>query len=355
MVGKYWPAGTKVIHLVDAEAKESAAHLGISNVLQMERSAASLLEQLEKHPHADILLQYAGRGYDRYGCPFWMLSALKKWRKNHPAQKLVVFFHELWGKVPWTNKLIITETASRWISRRLASLADVVLTNTPHHSERLSSAFGIKAIDYVPVGANISPEGSTLLPFSKRNTGDFAVLTAPYGRLLMFKEMSESLKTLHQKGLLNCLHIIGPSDPRWTPQEKEILDQCLPPEKVKVHGILPVEEVSHVLNSCAFALLCQAEESLLKSTAFMAFASHQNVVVNPLVKTWQHEPQSYLVKPEDIWEKADNPDYFSRKGLGLHQWYLEHASWQRITHKLATACQTATATNTATVTAAATS
>ncbi|TLD68424.1 glycosyltransferase family 4 protein [Phragmitibacter flavus] len=338
MLGRYWPEDTRVFHLVDAEAQESARHLGLGNILQMERTKRSMLQQLNKHPDADILLQYAGRAYDRLGCPFWLLGALREWRRRHPERRLTVFFHELWGEVPWTSKFALTEAASRWISKRLMRLADGVVTNTPHHAARLQRAFGGEMMDCVPVGSNILPALDGFPRFEERAKGEFAVLTAPYGRVQLFREMGEALRKLADKGLLKQVHIIGPSDPRWAAEEKRLLKDFLPGGQVKMHGILAADKVSELLSHCAFALLAQPVESLMKSTAFMAFASHQMVVVSSRHDDSGEVPQEFLVKPEVLWERDGNDGFLASKAKGLHEWYQEHASWGRIAGRVAKIC-----------------
>jgi len=110
-----------------------------------QQSAAELTNALRHRPangeRTVVLLHYVGYGYQKRGCPFWLLDALRQWRKSSPSgdRRLVVMFHELYASgPPWTSAFW-TSPLQRWLTKQLARLADCCFTNTTVYGERLAN------------------------------------------------------------------------------------------------------------------------------------------------------------------------------------------------------------------------
>src|SRR5437879_828476 len=69
------------------------------------RSADQLLFVLSAAGMAPtVLLHYVGYGYEKRGCPFWLVNGLEAWRKAQSSRRLVTMFHELFASgPPWRS------------------------------------------------------------------------------------------------------------------------------------------------------------------------------------------------------------------------------------------------------------
>ena len=74
-----------------------------------------------------VILHYVGYGYEKRGCPLWLIRGLESWKRNHRVHRLLVIFHELYAAgSPWQSSFW-NSPVQRWITGRLARLADVPL------------------------------------------------------------------------------------------------------------------------------------------------------------------------------------------------------------------------------------
>lgn len=338
MINRHWPDDrTKVIHLVTGGAVESRNHLGIDDIYEFQNNYASFTALLERFPDANILLQYAGRGYHKYGCPYWLPLALKQWRKKYPSQSLLVMFHELWASLPVWKKHFLTETLNGKITKDLINLADAVGCLTLHQAERLRSLVPSAKISWIPVGTNIMPTQAVNTSFTQRSPKEFLIFGLQYTRLLTIQELSNSLKKLYSRGLLEQLHLIGPLETRWDSEEKQLLAEILPAHAVKFHGVIPPEQVSQLLHHVGFSIIGQPPENLTKSSTFMAFASHGCNVLSPYAATTAVEPVCYLTHPQELLQDkfSDIENNLVARGQNLWNWYKVNADWQSNTNKIA--------------------
>src|SRR3954471_24961321 len=77
---KHWPGEERPVHfLVVAEAAEAELLDSHDAVVQFAGELARLREALHKIGSADVLLHYAGRAYQRFGCPTWLPGVISSW------------------------------------------------------------------------------------------------------------------------------------------------------------------------------------------------------------------------------------------------------------------------------------
>src|ERR1051325_4758398 len=106
-----WRGGPEL----DGFAVESIAN-GDPASLQKSLSAAGAA--------APVILHYVGYGYEKRGCPLWLIRGLESWKRNHRVRRLLVIFHELYASgSPWQSSFW-NSPVQRWITARLARLAD---------------------------------------------------------------------------------------------------------------------------------------------------------------------------------------------------------------------------------------
>ena len=296
MLRHYWPEDrTQIIHLVPRGASASREYLGIDEIYEFQLTSSSLIAQLNRFPEADILLMYAGRGYNRFGCPYWLPLALQKWRRKQPERVLLVMFHELWASLPPWKKHFLTETLNQQIAKQLASLANVVGCFTPQQSVRLKALAPNVEISLIPVGTNILPTLAVDPSFANRAPKQFLIFGLQYTRILTISALADSVKKLYEDGRLEQLHLIGPIQAKWDSKEKEIIRRILPSHVVNYHGVLPAEKVSELLRHVGFCLLSQPPENLTKSGSFMAFASHGCSILSPYADLDAEAPLCYCL------------------------------------------------------------
>ena len=102
-----------------------------------EASACARSRRCDKCPP-----HYAGRAYQRFGCPIWMPGVLRKWKAKFPGGRLTVFFHEVPGELPRLSRHFLLGKIGERIVRQLAAVADVLVTNTDNHAAILRRLSG---------------------------------------------------------------------------------------------------------------------------------------------------------------------------------------------------------------------
>ncbi len=117
----------------------------------------NLEQALDRAGPANVLLHYAGRAYQRLGCPTWMPGVLANWKAKFPDGHLTVFFHEMPGKLPRLSRHFLLGKMSARIIRQLAAIADVLVTNTENHVAILRKLSGRDDVHFLPIGSNIEP------------------------------------------------------------------------------------------------------------------------------------------------------------------------------------------------------
>src|SRR5882724_4983623 len=63
------------------------------------RSANDLVRSLAEEPgmQTPVLLHYVGYGYQKRGCPIWLVRGLAQWRSGAAERRLFTMFHELYA------------------------------------------------------------------------------------------------------------------------------------------------------------------------------------------------------------------------------------------------------------------
>src|ERR1700740_969022 len=76
----HWPADhSRTRFLVVEGAQESAAILGHNTISEFNSKPRKLSRELDRIGPVNLLLHFAGRAYQRYGCPTWFPTVLQAW------------------------------------------------------------------------------------------------------------------------------------------------------------------------------------------------------------------------------------------------------------------------------------
>lgn len=326
-----WPEESQPVRflVVDNGGAAADAPRNGDAVTAFAGDASRLVAELNRIGDADLLLHYAARAYHRFGCPTWMPRVLAAWRKLFPSARLMIFFHELPGELPMTSRHYWLGKVDAHIVRRLAKIADVVVTNTEHHAATLQRISGRTDIHLAPVGSNIEKLAAAK---PTRISTEFALFGLPFGRLQTLRSFDSEIRQWIATGRLTKLHIIGPADDRFSPAADELMAAWPNESPVQRHGALSSSEVSKLLQQAQFAITNVTAATWSKSGAFMAAAANRCAVVMRDSAS-ATVPLCYTVAPAEV--AAISSDELERRTAALAAWYDTNADWPVVARRLA--------------------
>jgi hypothetical protein len=324
----HWPVDrSQTRFLVIDGAAQSTASLHCSNISEFHASARQLGRELDRAGSADLFLHYAGRAYQRYGCPIWLPSVLRKWKTKFPDARALVFFHELPGNFPITSRYFWADKCNRRVVRKLAGLADLIVTNTADHAQKIETISGRRDLHVFPVGSNIELAGPLR---ENRERTEFVIFGLAFGRWQTLQMFAPEIRSWQENGLLTKLHLVGPREQKFDQRAEELIATFPKPETVVRHGLLPPVEVSKILSRAGYGLTNATPENWSKSAVFMACASHGCAVVCRTKS--EVAPLCFTVAADEI-GCIREPDLTERTH-SLQKWYTRNADWNVIAEKI---------------------
>jgi glycosyltransferase involved in cell wall biosynthesis len=321
LLHKYTPNNERTTHfLVMKGAPESRAALGWKAINNFDGKATILTDALNASGATSLLLHYTGRGYHRLGCPIWLPGVFRNWKATSRGGQLTIFFHEAPGELPMRSRHFWLGKIETRIVRQLATLADVVITNTETHANALRTLSGRNDIAWVPVGSNIDlSESASASP--PRTQTEFMIFGLPFGRLQTLRTFWPSVKRWSGDGLLTKLHLVGPEDPKLTLEENALVKDLS--GIIIRHGPLGPSDISQLLQQVRFALSNVTRSTWSKSSVFMAYAGQGCAVV---IKQRENQtPLCYTIGEDEI-GRISASEIELRSDL-LKKWYVDNAAW----------------------------
>lgn len=264
-----------------------------------------------------VLLHYVGYAYDaRQGRPAWLLTALERWRRDHPERRLITMFHELYASSPPWRKAFWLSAGQQRIAAGLARLSDFSFTSNGHYAAWL--ARHMPDGRHCPVWPVLSNVGE---PADPPVYGQRAAALALFGRApnraRAYRRGRDELVALCRRLELREIHDLGAplADARLAD---------LPGLTIHRHGILPPAGVSQVLTQCRVGYLDNAGGRLSKSGVFAAYASHG---LAPLVER-RYPDEDGLVSDHHLASVTAAPEAqaFPAIAAAAREWYRGHAS-----------------------------
>ncbi len=263
------------------------------------RTAADLLATLEETGEAGtVLLHYANYGYQRRGCPEWLVAGLESW-----GGRLVTIFHEVWASgPPWTSSFWLRPTQRR-LAATLARRSESLATTLEIYAGMLRPWTRGREIAVLPVFSTVG-EPAAVPPFAERERrivvfGGAGVRGRAYGRFR--PELARAARALGAVEILD----VGPPLP---------LPAALEGIPIRQLGVLRPDEVSEVLLGAAAGFLAYPPDFLPKSTIFAAYCAHGALPVC----AWDRHP-------------SDAPPYWTGAGdpaavpPAARRWYAGHS------------------------------
>jgi hypothetical protein len=237
-----------------------------------ERSAGELLRVLSQPGMPQtVLLQYVGYGYEKRGCPVWLVKGLRAWSKAQSpmrqapsAKRLITMFHELYAFGPPWRSSFWTSPLQRQLATQLARLSDACVTNM----RRYANWLGLRArqhagqIKALAVFSNVGEPAQ--VPAYHERPPRLAVFGTPSWRRQAYTKHRDSLVRICKSlELTEIVDIGAPCE-----ETPNVSIRCVQ------KGSLPAELVSQELLSCRAGFFAYPIPYLGKSGSFAAYAAH---------------------------------------------------------------------------------
>jgi hypothetical protein len=308
-------------------AGRSVSTLGHREIFEFNADSATLLRALNEAGPANVLLHYAGRAYHPHGCPLWLPPVLEKWKAKFSSGRLAIIFHEMPGQFPITSRYYWIDLCNRRVIRKLAHLADVLITNTHEHGAKLQVISGRNDVKLIPVSSNIPPPHDLS---AERVRHEFVIFGVPFARWQTLHMFDAEIRLWQNNGRLTKLHLVGPPDEKFDARSRKLIGNWPYPGSAIEHGMLSSAEVSKVLARIPFGLSTATVETWSKSSAFMAYASHGCAVVGRMKS--EAKPLCFTVLPEEVATITDAA--LNERTRALKEWYHENADWNVLAREI---------------------
>jgi len=288
------------------------------SILRIERSADALANALRGQN--DLLLHYVGYGFEKRGCPLWLMSGLKRWKAENPSSRLTTMFHELSSMgLPWQSSFWVSPV-QRWLCREIARLSDAIVTNREAGAGQLLRMAPGRKVIHLPVFSNMG-EPQDLPSFDCR-IARMVIFGSRRWRVKALTTDVEMIRSACRRWQLEEVIEIGPDD---TPAP----DLGVPLRKL---GTLPAEDVSRWLTGTRFGFLGYPCTLLEKSGIFAAYAAHG---VIPLLPGHSEADASFgMVEGEHYLSLANetlSKDALESCSRAVFSWYQNHRSETHVT------------------------
>ncbi len=279
------------------------------------RSAVTLERVLEEMRAETVLLHYANYGYQRRGCPAWLVAGLARWRARGDGRRLVTIFHEVHASGPPWRSSFWLRPLQRRLAAALAAASDALATSLDLYARALLSWAPGKRIVVLPVFSNVG-EPAAVSPLATRRRrlivfGGAGVRARAYGRAL--PELAVACERLGIEEVLD----VGPGAETPAPA-------TIGGVPVRSVGPLPGSAVGTLLGESLAGFLAYPPPFLAKSTIFAAYCAHGMLPVCSW--TGASRPGAPL-DARLYWRPRSNgfpPDAQAIASAG-RSWYLEHA------------------------------
>jgi hypothetical protein len=271
------------------------------------------LAQARDHETA-VVVHVSHYGYAKRGNPTWLPRRVDQWKKSYSKLRIITMFHEVFAfGPPWCSAFWLSPV-QRSISRRLLSLSDHAVTNTPSGEAILRGWARTVPISLLPVFSNVG-EPDTVRPAADREATAVVFGRAGVETLLYQKrqqQLADAVLTLGVERLID----IGPRT--QSPPAR------IGPAPVEVRGVLPVSEISEILSASLCGFIAYPPVLLGKSGVFAAYAAHGVIPVMfwPSRRCW-HDERSLYLDSCDL-RSLDEAESLTALQGRLCDWYGEH-------------------------------
>jgi hypothetical protein len=308
--------------------KEYQDSFSVSRVA--ERSEGALLSCLRGASNT-VLLHYVGYGYEKRGCPQWLVDGLELWRHTGGERKLVTMFHEVYAFGPiWTSSFWLAPLQKR-LAGRLARLSSHCLTNREEYADfihRLDSKGG-KQVTVLPVFSNVGESDEMPSPLAKRKRRLVVFGSRGHRQLVFQKSLIALIQTCRAFNVEEVVDI-GARVEHGISRLNEI--------PLRQAGVLSAREVSALLSDSIIGFFNYPTDYLGKSTIFAAYCAHRLLPVGVYSTERQMDG---LSSGKHFWLAGHYKGEWSLAAGqtiadNAYQWYQEHNLFKQA--KVFTSC-----------------
>ncbi len=255
-----------------------------------ERSAAELLRVLSQPGMPQtVLLQYVGYGYEKRGCPVWLVNALREWKNAEKLKtkklksvsgcqhfsvsdfmgvsaqpRLIAMFHELYAFGPPWRSSFWTSPIQQWLAARLCRAADTCVTNLKRYARWLAAQERrfAKQIVTIPVFSNVG-ELSRFCPLTSRSPTMVIFGSPRWTKALLGEHRIATLTCCRNLGLEQIVTVGSPVG--TAPTDLRVA--------VRERGVLQADKVAEIMASSRVGMMDYFPGYLAKSGVFAAYAA----------------------------------------------------------------------------------
>lgn len=229
------------------------------------RTRSALAACLEEAGAEALLLHYANYGYQRRGCPVWLVDGVRQWRARGGGRRLVTIFHEVYATgPPWRSSFWLSPLQRR-LAAELAVRSDALTTSLALYAQALRRWVAAERIAVLPVASTVGEPGAVPPLTARRRRlvvfGSAGVRGRAYGPAA--PELVAACRALGIDEILD----VGPAGAMAPPA-------AVAGVPVRVIGTLPAGEVSALLLEALGGFLAYPPAFLAKSTIFAAYCAH---------------------------------------------------------------------------------
>ncbi|BAU11547.1 hypothetical protein LEP3755_20460 [Leptolyngbya sp. NIES-3755] len=271
------------------------------------RSPEALIKLL---PPTDtpLLLQYAGHGYAKRGCPVWLVQALTQW--CNAGGRLITVFHELYATRPIFSSATLTRHLQKRLAVQLMKLSDRTFTSRESYAEKIRH-LSQKSTIVLPVFSNV---GECLYPKPlTARSRNLVIFGSPRSRQDIYQR--SQLEQICRDLKIDTILDVGAALSFELNQVGTVPVQSL--------GVQTTEQISAILSDAIAGVVSYPTAFLAKSSIFSAYCSHG---VLPIVISSEIDHQDGLIANQHYWwMQSSVPNSIQAIATSAHEWYLEHS------------------------------
>lgn len=285
-------------------------------VNKIARTAESLASAVDTN--FPVLLHYVNYGYEKRGCPIWLIKGIRQLRRIKPDAFIMTFFHELYACGPINSSSFWLFPLQKYLASEIIRISDQHLTSIHDYANKIASLAVDPMINPIvyPVFSNIYAPAS-LKPLNERDPA-VVVFGQKHTRIRAYTVSKNILNDFCVQNDITEILDIGP-DIGFKPQLKNV--------RVRQLGPLDVHELSEVMNNSygGYIDYDHFPGRMAKSTIFATYCSHGML---PICSNNNYSEQDGLISDVNYLNaRVDNvPCSHHQKIVDMaKQWYEPHS------------------------------
>jgi hypothetical protein len=251
------------------------------------------------------LLHYANYGYERRGCPRWLVDAIER-----APGRLVTLFHEVYATgPPWRSSFWLSSLQQR-LAARLVLRSSAVVTSLTLYRDLIRRLAPGHEVQLLPVASTVGELEAP--PATRERPPRLVVFGGPGGRARVYRQAG-ALSALCERLAIEEVLDIGSPIAR--------VPARLGRAAVQARGALTAEAVGAALLTARAGVAFHTPAFLPKSTVHAAYCAHG---VAPIVLTLDPRAPE-LAAGIHYGTPAIAPEALSDLASSAHAWYQGHA------------------------------